>query len=576
MSKINRADFLEKVIPGINQIERTDAAGLDPLVKKYGNTSLPLSVKKSRSTLSPYAGNWGTKQKIHLLRRCTFGVKAADLNALNSMTVTQAVDALLNTTNATPFTPINYYQNTQADNQGIAYGQTWVNAPYNNDGTINYYRYLSVRTAWFHNIFNQPLSIEEKMIVFWHNHFAMQYSMVGDARLFHEQLVLLRQHALGNFKTFVKEITKNGMMLIYLNGAWNHKWAPDENYARELQELFTLGKGPNMYTEDDIKRAARVLTGFRLDLNVSYSYFFDSGWHDDLNKTFSSFYSGTVINGQSGPAGENELDDLLNMIFAKDTIVAKFIVRKLYRYFMHYDIDSDIENNIITPLAQTFITNNWNIKPVLEQLLKSDHFFDPLNMDAVIRNPMDFYLGFLSTAKVNFPPVANHEVYHQALATIGYILDSMAMNPGDPPSVAGWSAYYQTPYFHQLWINSDTISKRMSYVDNLFYPWGQWVGPNQTITSDVIAFAQQCSNPGDPDILLDFFIDRLVSFGFSVATKNNLKSILLSGQATNSYWTQAWFDYMAQPTNTMLEGIVLSRLRNVLLQICRSAEHQIS
>lgn len=578
MPHLNRAEFFDKFIPSKNTpvIIKTYDASQDELVKKYGNKSLPLQVKKSRSTLSPYAGPWGEKQKVHVLRRLTVGVKNTHYNALASLTPSQAIDVLLNTSNPSPLLPINYYQNLQADNQSIAYGQTWVGAPYNNDGTVNYYRYLSVRTAWFHNILNQPMSIEEKMIAFWHNHFATQYAMVGDARLFHEYVLLLRQHALGNFKTFVKDITKNGMMLIYLNGAWNNQWSPDENYARELQELFTLGKGPNMYTENDIKLAAKVLTGFRLDTNTSYNYFYDSSWHDTSNKVFSSFYNSTTIVGQSGAAGETELDALLTMIFAKTNIVAKFICRKIYRFFMHYDIDSDIETNIITPLAQTFISSNWEIKPVLEQLFKSDHFFDPLSMDSVIRNPMDFYLGFMNTAHVEFPATTSYEDYHWSLSTMGYLMDGLAMSIGDPPSVSGWTAYYQTPQFHQLWINSDSITKRMSYIDNLANAWGQWATPTITVRSNVIAFAQDCSSPGDPDILLDFFLSRLLSFTLSTTSKTTLKSVLLSGQTSNYYWTQAWINYINDPSDPTKEGIVLSRLRALLTLICRTAEHQIA
>jgi hypothetical protein len=243
---------------------------------------------------------------------------------------------------------------------------------------------------------------------------------------------------------------------------------------------------------------------------------------------------------------------------------------------MHYDIDADIETNIITPLAQTFISNNWNIKPVLEQLFKSDHFFDPLNMDSVIRNPMDFYFGFMNTAHVELPLPSAYEDYHRSLSTIGYLLDALAMSPGDPPSVSGWTAYYQTPQFHQLWINSDSITKRMSYIDNLVNAWGQWATPTITINSNVISFAQDCSNPSDPDVLLDFFLSRLLTFTFTTTTKNNLKSILLSGQASNYYWTQAWYNYMANPTDPTYEGIVLSRLRALLTQLCRTAEHQIA
>src|SRR6478672_11169439 len=145
-------------------------------------------------------------------------------------------------------------------------------------------------------------------------------------------------------------------MLRYLNGYLNTATAPDENYGRELQELFTIGKDPvtNLapYAEDDVKNAAKILTGHRINGNT-FSYFFDATRHDSTDKTFSTFYNNTVIKGRTGAAGAQETDDLLNMIFAKNE-VSKFIVRKLYRWFVYYVIDETTEANVIEPLATIF------------------------------------------------------------------------------------------------------------------------------------------------------------------------------------------------------------------------------
>jgi uncharacterized protein (DUF1800 family) len=168
--------------------------------------------------------------------------------------------------------------------------------------------------------------------------------------------ILLRQYALGNFKEMTRAVTMDPAMLKYLNGNANTKKAPDENYGRELQELFTVGKGPGShYTEADVKAAAHVLTGFRIE-NKSLPDIhgvFDAGRHDENDKQFSDFYQNTTIKGRKGKEGEMELDDLLALIFSQPE-VARFICRKLYRFFVYHNIDEETEKTIIEPLAELF------------------------------------------------------------------------------------------------------------------------------------------------------------------------------------------------------------------------------
>jgi uncharacterized protein (DUF1800 family) len=186
-------------------------------------------------------------------------------------------------------------------------------------------------------------------------------------------------------------------MLYYLNGRLNTKRAPDENYARELQELFTLGKGSgSKYTEDDVKQTARVLTGFTINPTTSpFSTSFVSANHDTGDKTFSSFYGNTVIKGRTGiNAGMDELKDLLDMIFNVEE-VSKFICRRLYKYFVYYELDSTIETNVIEPLAKVFRDNGYEIKPVLKTLFESEHFYDVWNRGAMIKDPLSHTVGYL-------------------------------------------------------------------------------------------------------------------------------------------------------------------------------------
>lgn len=546
----------------------------DEIFLKYSNKSAPLNLKKTRAGLSAYTGNWGDKQKIHLLRRLMFGVKLSDLNALNGLNMSQSVDLLLNTVPPTPPDPVNFYESLYPDPNGIALGASWTTAPYG-DGTVNYYRYLSLRGWWMKNLINQSLSITEKMILFWHNSFVTEFNVVGDSRLMFKYLTLLRTHALGNFKTFVKEVSKDPNMLFYLNGHYNVKNSPDENYARELQELFTIGKGTTLWNEDDVKEAAKVLTGFRVNTNTLTS-FFDPNRHETVNKTFSAFYNNTTITGLSGAAGETELDALLDMIFAKDQLVARHLCRKIYRFFIYYDIDSTVENTIIGGLAQTLINNNWDVKPVLAQLFKSEHFFDNLSMDCLIRNPIDYYIGLARTFNLSFPDDTNLLEHYRAYYRAASLCEEAAMDPGSPPSVSGWPAYYQTPQFHQMWINSDTLPKRMRNTDQLLTNAGIYVSANTKIQADVLAYVASLNNPSDPDAVIDQCVKYFLALTLSTNLKNEFKSILLGpGQTQNFYWTNAWNDYINNPGNATFAGIVRTRLRDMFTKLLRMSEHHL-
>jgi uncharacterized protein (DUF1800 family) len=189
------------------------------------------------------------------------------------------------------------------------------------------------------------------------------------------------------------------------NGYLNIASAPDENYSRELLELFTIGKGPgSQYTENDVKEAAKALTGWQIN-GTTYTSFFNSNRHSAANKTFSSFFNNRVITGRTGTtAGQLELNDLLTMIFNTQEC-AKFIVRKFYRFFVYYVIDAATEANVITPLADIFRTNNYEIKPVLSTLLKSEHFFDKWNQGCFIKAPADHVIGAVREMNAQFPPL---------------------------------------------------------------------------------------------------------------------------------------------------------------------------
>jgi uncharacterized protein (DUF1800 family) len=568
---MDRKDFFKKLAPEHREKRKAARHALDE-----NNPHLaPFNIT---SGVAPYTGTWADNEVIHLLKRLAFGAPREEVEYFKTRTYAQAVDELVNTVNsaANMGEPVKTYTTNTTDTPAndpdwaVPVGNSWINA-HTNSGTVNFYRRESVKSWWLNTLINQPRSVEEKMILFWSTHFAIEFDTVDNARMGYQYLQLLRQHALGNFKTFTKAITLNPAMLYYLNGYLNTKTAPDENYARELQELFTMGKGPDsLYTEDDVKAAARVLTGYQVNFTTITSSF-TSSRHDTNAKTFSPYYNNTVINRPLATDGPLELDDLLTMIFSKNE-VAKYICRRLYRYFVYGNISADVETNVITPLADTFRNSNYDIKPVLLQLFKSEHFFDTLQFGAMIKSGIDFTAGIVRECRIKIPPRTNPQLQHRHLNYLASnFLPSVEQNIGDPPNVSGWPAYYQEPVYDKAWITTDTFSKRQALINQLVNTGFSSGGFKMEV--NMVEFAKRMSNPADPNVLiLDFnkyLLRRTLSQGLRDAIKTD---ILLTGQVTDSYWTDAWLLYITAPSNLNNFTVVNNRLKTLGLYFMSKLE----
>lgn len=488
--------------------------------------------------LAPYAGNWTINEVTHLLKRTMFGAKKADIDYFLSLSPAAAVDELLNTISV-PSPPVRDYglleddDGAMHDDLGVAIGQTWVNDPnmasvVDIRGQINSRRNDSLKKWWVGLIINQQRSIQEKMVLFWHHHFSVQQSEIDNAQFLYRHHDLLRTNALGNFKTLVREVTIDPAMLVHLNGFLNSRQAPDENYARELQELFAIGKGnDSLYTENDVIAAARVLTGWRINSNPLNSYL-DTSAHDTGTKTFSSFYGNTSISGSTNP--DQELDALMNMLF-NTTEAARFICRKLYKWFVYYDISDATETDVIIPMAEVLKTNNYDVKPALEILLKSEHFFDTLNQACYIKNPYDIIAGTLREFNVSFPAYTNYTTGYPLFFSIFRNAADMQQELFQPPDVSGWPSYYQEPMHYELWVNSNSLPKRADFTDALV---------NDAVI-DVRAFAGYSSNPADPNQLIDDVTALLLRYPLSANSKTYVKrNFLLNNTDDDSLWTNAW------------------------------------
>ncbi|MFT4061044.1 MAG: DUF1800 family protein [Edaphocola sp.] len=550
--------------------------------------------------LTAYAGTWGDWEKLHLLKRTGFGGTVANMTAMANMTVSDAVDAITTIT-ATPSAPsaapLNYYQDTIAD-PTISLGDSWAannllytTASASTDNTINGYRFNSM-VYWHWGLWLTGSSnIREKMVLFWYHFIPINYSEIAtlvrnSATLCNDYFTLLRDNALGNFKTLIKAIAKAPAMLVYLGNHYSTAAAPNENFARELLELFMLGKLPTQnYTELDVQSGSKVLSGWRVSaFNSTYPFVVDfvSSYHNQTDKTFSSYFNNTVISNVPGSGGSAELDTYFDMLFQyQGTTIARYICRRLYRFFVYYDIDSNVETNVITPLAAALINNNWDMLPVVRLLLKSEHFFDMANRGVMIKSPFDMIAGVLNTLNVSTAVVSSSTTPVFSQYKIWENFNSQAKSNMEQsfclvPNVSGWKAYYQSPEFYQNWINANTIQKRAAWLTSLV---SGYTVQSTTIKIDGIAFLQQFANSVVelPDNVVDIFVKFLLPLDLAATFKAEMKvQALLTGQVTDSYWTTAWNNFANNQSNTSYRTIVNNKVKALLTIILQLAEFQLT
>jgi uncharacterized protein (DUF1800 family) len=519
------------------------------------------------SGLAPYNGPWTEAEVIHLLRRTGFGVVLADIPHFLGKGMQESVNELLNQPFTLPPPPVNDYNDTDYTDPDVAFGDTFINATYSLDAEGR--RTESTRAWWIRQMMDRQRDVREKMTLFWHNHLAIQFYEIYFGAPLYRHVATLRAGALGNFKTLIRQITLDPAMLYYLNGYLNSKEAPDENYAREIQELFVIGKDlPQHFTEDDVRAAARLLTGWRTDGFITV---FDQNDHDTDDKQFSAFYGNRVIKGRSGSdAGDQELDDFLDMLFAHPE-TARFICRKLYRFFVFHDIDAQTETNVIEPLAQIFRSNNYEILPVLNVLFKSEHFFDTLNRGAMIKSPIDFGIGMFREFGIALPGDSDPLDNYTLSLYWGYILSTLLQFPGEPPNVAGWQAYYQKPALDKIWINTGTLPRRGQITEYMIF-LGMF-GPNgSNAVIEPLKWAETLQNPSDVNDLIEESTRQLLGMPVSPLVKFFLKTVLLSELPAEYYWTDAWNAWKANPGDEMLRGVVLTRLRGYLWVLFQKEE----
>ncbi|WP_019987988.1 DUF1800 domain-containing protein [Rudanella lutea] len=511
--------------------------------------------------LSTYTQSLTRTQAAHLLRRATFGPTAAQLRQFTGLKPAAAV-ALLLADQPTPTPPID-----------TTTGKTFVDLPFNND--LQTAHQTALKNWWLGLMINEGASAREKLTLFWQNHFVSTYATVSDARYLYRQLVLIRQYAMGNFRQFVIDMTKDPAMLRYLNGNVNVANKPNENYGRELQELFTIGLG-GQYTEDDVKAATRVLTGwadtgFRSTTSADITVAFRSNQHDTGNKQFSAAYGNYVVKGRTGnTAGDEELADMVDMILRQPE-TARFLVRKLYRFFVCTEITPAVETNVIEPLAKIYRDNKYELKPVLTTLFTSDHFYDESVRGAIIRSPLELLVGQFRFAGLKTP-----EHGTTAFNQLGDYLRTRAreqqMDVYEQPTVFGYPPYYDTG-LDRIWISANTLALRSLFTDQFIR--GQIRYNNVTYGLDSVEVVRALSNPGDPVQMMDELTDLVFAVPLAQSQKDFLIDQVLVPGLPRYEWPAEWNDYAQSPTNAKRMSVKI-KLDNLFLFMYRMAEFQMS
>lgn len=455
-------------------------------------TRQPVAPKLAFATtdLAPYTPTsdqpWDEFRAAHLLRRTLIGPTPQEIGEAVLSTPETLVDRLLDVPYLLPFPPA-----------------TWVNEdPFARPTTAEQRRtererVNEIRTWWMENIVNQDFSIRERMTLFWHNHFATQAQDVQRPQWMFAQNSLLRKHAVGNFKTLVEDITRDPAMIYYLDSNSNKVGAPNENYARELLELFTMGVGN--YTESDIGYAARALTGWTVRGRQAY---FNERRHDKSTKYFL------------GKEGNFNEQDIIDIIFEQN-VTAEFICAKLYKEFVY----AYPEPSIVTELAQILRDNNYEIKPVLKTLLTSAHFFDPAIIGAKIKNPVELVAGTART--LGLEAGQDKEIRGEYLYLLAEALGQKLL---DPPNVAGWPGY-------RLWISTTTLPERHKMTDELVDGQPRRFGrayydlqkPNS------VDFIKRFSTPYDPVKLIRAMGECLTPFRVDETREELFLATLLEG-----------------------------------------------
>jgi uncharacterized protein (DUF1800 family) len=548
------------------------------------------------AALDPFTGNLGEKNAAHLLRRATFGPTIEEIKSFSGKTVSQAMDILFSVP-PLPAPPVDPKT-----------GSTWLNPKASQSANSENSLLIDYFIAWhLEQMRTSGTNIRERIVYFLHSHIPTRRTVVDSSEAMYYQNCLFRFYAFGSFTDLFRKICIDNAMLVYIDGRLNINQWPNENFAREMLELYSIGKGPQIgdgnytnYTEKDIKEAARVLSGYKNDdsftnldpdSNIPIGKLEVSGiratLHDAGIKTFSDAFQNTVISPAATDGGyatadaaKKELSDMITMIFNKDE-TARFLCRKLYRFFVYYNISADVETQVIIPLAQVFKSSGYNLKTVITKLLSSQHFFDmdnavtsDNNIAAIIKSPIELILGGLRFFNVTVPLSPVKSFYDDAYRNgITKLIFDMGLEFYEPYDVAGYDAYFQIPGYNRNWITPINLANRYLFSQNLL----ENINRGETgsvINADLINFidnTQHVTDPSDASKVVKAFTDYLISVELNTDRFNYfLNTIFLESLAAYN-WTNEWNAYKAGGSN----ATVKLRLETLVTRLIQTPEFQL-
>ncbi len=453
---------------------------------------------------------WDARRVEHLYRRLGFGATLAQIQQGLAMNPSDLIDQLLDT----------------AADLGPPDPPYWAAYTYD-DYTADPDQIFVHRAELFRRWMGEMLDegIRSKMALFWHNHFVTELDVYDCNNYLWDYFELIHDKAFGNFRIMTREMGKNSAMLVYLNGNLNVASEPNENYARELMELFTMGES-NGYTQVDIVEMARSLTGWQAEMYECNPPFYDATLHDNDPKT---------IFGQTANYGFTTAH---NVIFdQRSEQVSRYITGKLYKYFVYQKLDPQV----IEGLALTFKVNNWEVLPVLKQLFKSEHFFESGFINAKLKSPVESMMGIWKSAGVTSTQIVNNDWWD----AINYFTNQLGQYIFNPPNVAGWPG-------QRAWVNESTLTTRWSFCSTMAY----WLTVEEPLREQLRSIAQTLTNESnDPAIITQalvlFFLGQNLDPIHLQAAILNFKAGIPENYYQDGSWNLYWDEAPYQIVNLL-------------------------
>jgi uncharacterized protein (DUF1800 family) len=497
----------------------------------------PLEQNSVNGGFDEYTQALSRDQLLHLLRRVTFGMSQQTINKYTGKKAGEIVDDLFAVADRKLNPPLLPFVNDSIKNPTSLTGSQKVTEEAKQKKHREEYNTLN--GEWWVKLMRADQdSALEKLVLFWHDHFATQYASCDNISSVYmlNQNDFFRKNYAGSFRTLLEGICLDGAMLFYLNGKENIADSPNENFARELMELFSLGVGN--YTEQDIREAAKILTGWNVSMFTNetarpYKAFFVPDRFDRNGKVFmgESFAVNYEVNETN--VYENSVKKLIKTILTKKgEAAAKFISRKLYEYYF-YSNSSKNNQDFINKMASKLLADNFNLRPLLTTIFKSQHFFEAAVIGSQIKSPAESVIGMVR--HLNYPDLFTRNV----MAELGLELFN-------PPNVAGWKGY-------RGWVNTVTLPSTINFLKiiinaNTNTQLGQW-GSTIDKYQDIDAFL---STMAELFLVQTTQTDRLKRF----------KSIALAGAPD--------YEWLEIVKNKDSFG---QKVRNLLFEIIKSPDY---